>query len=208
MPFTPIHPFPPFQRRKKHWNESWCIIVPYTAVAKLFWRGCKILRQDVRILPSHFTVTCYPYKEVHVTAKCDGKILTTCHLFCTPGKIVWPRQCYLCCFCIHIRAQRRARAQFQWNQPCFPKRKHHPMLSVPIHLFPPLYRRGKPRNRWKYIIVSYLSFFPAQRCTQRRARAQLQCRAPRSITLSMLMVLMAICNHPLLHMDSRQPQQP
>ena len=64
-----------------------------TAVAELFWRGCKILRQEVRILPSHFTVTCYPYKEVHVTAKCDGKILTTCHLFCTLSKIVWPRQC-------------------------------------------------------------------------------------------------------------------
>ena len=61
-------------------------------MAELFWRGCKILRQDVRILPSHFTVTCYPYKGVHVTAKCDGKILTTCHLFCTPGKIVRPRQ--------------------------------------------------------------------------------------------------------------------
>ena len=38
-------------------------------MAELFWRGCKILQQDVRILPSHFTVTCYPYKEVHVTAK-------------------------------------------------------------------------------------------------------------------------------------------
>ena len=46
-----------------------------------------------KMLPSHFTVTCYPYKEVHVTAKCDGKILTTCHLFCTPGKVVRPRQC-------------------------------------------------------------------------------------------------------------------
>ena len=44
-------------------------------MAELFWRGCKILRQDVRILPSHFTVTCYPYKEVHVTAKCDGNNL-------------------------------------------------------------------------------------------------------------------------------------
>ena len=63
-----------------------------TAVAELFWRGCKILQQDVRILPSHFIVTCYPYKEVHVTAKCDGKILTTCLLFCTPSKIVRPRQ--------------------------------------------------------------------------------------------------------------------
>ena len=78
--------------RYTHVHMSILTILRSTAVAKLFWRGCKILRQDVRILPSHFMVTCYPYKEVHVTAQCDGKILITCHLFCTPGKIVRPRQ--------------------------------------------------------------------------------------------------------------------
>ena len=61
-----------------------------------FAGGCKILWHIVKILPSHFMVTCYPYKEVHVTAKCDGKILTTCHPFCTPSKIVRPWQCMRC----------------------------------------------------------------------------------------------------------------
>ena len=40
-------------------------------------RGCKILQQVVDILPSHCPVTCYSYKEVHVTAKCDCKFLLT-----------------------------------------------------------------------------------------------------------------------------------
>ena len=77
-------------------HQIYQICVFFTAVAELFCRGCKILRQVVRILPSHFLVTCYPYKEVHVTAKCDGKI-PTCHPLCTPGKIVRPRQCLQWC---------------------------------------------------------------------------------------------------------------
>ena len=45
-----------------------------TAVFGLFCRGVKILWQVVKILPSVFTVTCYPCKEFHVTGKGDGKI--------------------------------------------------------------------------------------------------------------------------------------
>ena len=37
--------------------------------------------QVVRILPSHFLVMFYPYKEVHMTTKCNGKILTMCYPF-------------------------------------------------------------------------------------------------------------------------------
>ena len=59
----------------------------FTAMAELFCRGCKILWHVVKILPSHFMVTCYPYKEVQMTTKCDGKILTMCHPFGTPQQI-------------------------------------------------------------------------------------------------------------------------
>jgi len=64
-----------------------------TAVAGLFCRGAKIIWHIVRILPSYFTVTCYPYKEIHVTAKGDSKIQTTCQPFWHPHKIVGPWQC-------------------------------------------------------------------------------------------------------------------
>ena len=62
---------------------------------------CKILRQVVKILPSHFTVTCYPYKKVHVITKSDGKILTTCHPFChprqnSPATAVWSLALFSC----------------------------------------------------------------------------------------------------------------
>ena len=67
--------------------------ISHTAVARLFSRGVKIIWQVVRILPSPFPVTCSPYKEIHVTAKGDSMIQTTCQPFWHPRKIVGPRQC-------------------------------------------------------------------------------------------------------------------
>ena len=66
------------------------LLITFRPMIKSHCCGRTILRHPFRQVRKFFVrsrVILY-----HVTAECDGKILIACHSFCTPSKIVQPRQ--------------------------------------------------------------------------------------------------------------------
>jgi len=68
-------------------------ITPYPWNPLLQWTILPGRQNPLEFCHHICSVMCSPYKEIHVTAKYDGKILTTCHAFWLPGKIVQFQQC-------------------------------------------------------------------------------------------------------------------